>query len=74
MLPARKGADQMQTPSLVDLLQVVGSVGLVAGGCLGFLWPATGGRQIAENVALGAAVGGVVGGFVAFAIYAGIAI
>ncbi len=64
----------MQTPSLVEFLQVIGSVGLVAGGCLGFLWPAIGGRQILENVALGAAVGGVIGGFVAFAVYAGIAI
>jgi hypothetical protein len=61
-------------PSLVDLLQVIGSVGVVTGACICFFLPAAGARQLAENVALGATLGGVIGAIVAFAVYAGIAI
>lgn len=61
-------------PTLSNLLQVVGSVGLVVGGCIGFIRPANTGRQIAENVALGGAVGAIVGAVVAFSIAAGVAV
>jgi hypothetical protein len=61
-------------PSLADLLEIVGAIGLLAGASIGFFLPASGGRQIAENVALGGALGGIVGTFIAFALYAGIVI
>jgi hypothetical protein len=61
-------------PSLANLLQVVGSIGAVAGASIGFFLPASGGRQIAENVALGGTLGGIVGAIIALALGAGIAI
>lgn len=61
-------------PSLVDLLQVIGSLGVVVGACICFFLPAAEDRQIAENVALGAALGGVVGAIIAFALFLGIAV
>lgn len=61
-------------PSLTDFLQIVGSIGLVAGGCIGFFLPANGARAIAENVVLVAGVGAVVGAILGFAIWMGTAI
>lgn len=60
------------SPSVTDLLQVVGSAGLLIGACVGFFVPGVGMRRIAENIVLVATLGGIVGAFVAFALYLGI--
>lgn len=65
---------ERRLPNLTDFLQIVGAIGLVAGGCIGFFLPASSGRQIAENVVLVAGVGAVVGAILGFAVWSGTAI
>jgi hypothetical protein len=60
------------TPSLPDLIAVIGVVGGLIGGCVGLFLPGEG-RQIAENVALCGTLGGIIGGAVGLAIGAGLA-
>jgi hypothetical protein len=61
-------------PSLTNLLQVLGSAGAVIGACAGFFMQTDELRKLGENIVFLATLGGVGGAFVAFAIYAGIAV
>jgi zinc transporter ZupT len=60
-----------RTPTITDLLTVLGSGGTVLGGVIGWLVRAPNWRHALENLALGATAGGVSGCLVAFLSYLG---
>jgi len=60
-----------RSPTITDLLTVLGSGGTVLGGVVGWLLKAPNWRRSFDNLAVGAAAGGVCGCLIAFMSYFG---